>query len=133
MLNDHSGELVEVSALPGKWKLRKVRYGHRGWETLPWQFVLNENGKTLQELNTKPSPISSQHALFMDLEIKKVALQELLDKILSLRPDWYAQRYRITCPCSDNRDYIWVRAGNVISLGELDRGLSDLFDCAAIY
>ena len=50
-----------------------------------------------------------------------------------LLPDWSAQRIRCVLPCQNVSDYEWLRAGPVVTLGELFKHLGTEYTAREIY
>jgi hypothetical protein len=50
-----------------------------------------------------------------------------------LRPDWLKQTNRLVVPCSGTTQWVWLRSGRVITLGELFCYLCQKFTCRQIY
>ena len=123
LLDLHRGEVVEVpSDACAKWRLFHLPCLSRGEECLPDQFALGPHYRA-----PKLTHFDKQ---IMRHDIKAQATWTTQS---DLEPDQVRSRNRMFMPCRGTTQWAWVRAGNVITLGELFHGLFHQYTSREIY
>ena len=123
LLDLHRGEVVEVPTDgSAKWRLFHLPCLSRGEECLPDQFALGPQYRA-----PKLTHFDKQ---FMRHDIKA---QGTWTTQSDLQPDKANLKNSMFMPCCGTTQWAWVRAGNVITLGELFHGLFHQYTSREIY
>ena len=124
LLDLHRGEVVEVPTdTSAKWSLFYLPCLSGGHECLPDQFALGPHYRA-----PKLSHFDKQS---MRRDIQDRMGTAITDR--DLAPDQGRSRNRMFIPCRGTTQWAWVRAGNVITLGELFHELFHLYTSREIY
>ena len=123
LLDLHRGEVVEVpTGTSAKWRLFHLPCLSRGEECLPDQFALGPHYRA-----PKLTHFDKQ---FMRHDIKA---QGTWTTQSDLQPDKANLKNSMFMPCCGTTQWAWVRAGNVITLGELFHCLFQKYTSREIY
>ena len=124
LLDLHRGEVVEVPTdTSAKWRLFYLPCLSGGHECLPDQFALGPHYRA-----PKLSHFDKQS---MRRDIQDRRGTAITDR--DLQPDKANLKNRMFMPCRGTTQWAWVRAGNVITLGELFHGLFHQYTSREIY
>ena len=137
MINNHSGELVELDRRQVGWELRRVDSGSASaalpvdlvypWWCRPGGDLANRPDVELGYMNNKSHP----SLMAMKNQARDMGQKSGIPSY-KLRPYWEFQVYRVRVPCRETADFEWHRTGVVVSLGKL-RQLGKQFTAKQVY
>ena len=124
LLDLHRGEVVEVPTdTSAKWRLFHLPCLSGGHECLPDQFALGPHYR-------------APKLTHFDKQSMRRDIQDRMGTAITdrdLQPDKANLKNRMFMPCRGTTQWAWVRAGNVITLGELFHELFHLYTSREIY
>jgi hypothetical protein len=128
LLTIHDGEVVEVPCAEcASLSLVNVQHLH-GHDYMPEQFNMGPD--------YLPTRVGIFEKYLMQQDIESTVRNHARHTEIThqhIQPDWKNRHNRLSVPCRKTKLYAWLRAGFVITLGELFQNLHHMYTAKEIY